>query len=86
MSKRKLKFHSMIHILPVAAFSVLMAAILLYGNTRMISDYNEQEAARTAMLVGVIRDRNPEMTDTEIVRYLKAGEGSSDLKEKGERL
>ena len=86
MSKRKLKFHSMIHILPVAAFSVLMAAILLYGNTRMISDYNEQEAARTAMLVGVIRDRNPEMTDTEIVRYLKAGEGSSDLKEKGDEI
>ena len=74
------------HWLPAVILSLLLAAVLLYGNTRLISDHNRDEAARTAVLVGVLREKLPEMSDSDIVKLLKGSEDSARLQEQGEKL
>ena len=85
-NKKRRKRHPWIHRLPAIAFALLLAAILLYGNTRMIASHNREEEANTAVLVGVIREKLPELSDVEIIQYLQDTGDREAFRKRGAEL
>ena len=80
------KHHTWFNRLPVIACAMLLAAVLLYGNVRLISSSHEDETERTALLIGLLREKLPEVSDAEIMKYVKQGVGDENLKKTGSEL
>jgi len=80
------KHHTWLNRLPVIACAMLLAAVLLYGNVRLISSNREDETERTALLIGLLREKLPEVSDAEIMKYVKQGVGDEQLKKTGSEL
>lgn len=80
------KQHTWLNRLPVIAIAMLLAAVLLYGNVRLVSSHREEETARTALLIGLLREKLPEVSDAEIMKYVKQGIGDEQLKKTGTEL
>ena len=74
------------HWLPAGILSLLLAAVLLYGNIRLIADDNEKDAERTAILVGTLRENLPDLSDTDIIMLLKGGENSEEVQARGAEI
>ena len=77
--KKNITQKTWFHMLPAVILGLLLAAVLLYGNTRLISAHNEEEERQTARLVGLLREKLPDVPETEIIRLLKTNEDRSDL-------
>ena len=58
--KKNITQKTWFHMLPAVILGLLLAAVLLYGNTRLISAHNEEEERQTARLVGLLREKLPD--------------------------
>ncbi len=72
--------------LSAAAFLLLLAILLMFGNVVLVRDYRLEEKKYIEELVGIIRTNAPNLSDSELIQLVRGGTVSKGTWEEGKSL